>query len=390
MKALCFFLLSFLPVVVTAQNGSAANPYIALGQARHVPAAGVYHFNLSGTAFSTYVDASGYVQVAIDFGNGAGNLPASTSLTQIARGILNITVLAKLTAATELKLTSSTGNLHATTTNATLISRVLTNATLHKGPVDNAINDFWNGTGSALLTGDATCTTNSGTTLPANIFHPCGNGNTFHWIPGGDFQRETWNAGEVANDVRFQLWVRAESYPLPVELLRFDARKTATRSVQLSWATAAEFNSDYFEVQRSGNAADWQVASMLPAAGHSLQTLSYTWEDPAPYAGVSYYRLKQVDLDGTFTYSAVQAVETGSHFSGAPQVFPNPFDHSFYITDTEGLLYYRLVNIQGQDFTRMTVYNHSGGKQARVDCTALPPGMYILYTGTHITRVVKR
>jgi hypothetical protein len=195
-------------------GSSAASPFTSLGQARNVPSAGVYFFNLNGNEFSTYVDANGYVQVAIDFGNGSGVLPQGTALTNASRGILNPTILATLTDATIARISHSGGNLDITTTNATILSRITSNTTLHQGAADNTINDSWTGTEATAITTNASCNS-SLSNLHQNIAHVCGNTAGMHWIPQNGNQRIRFSvgsfAGEIANGESFTLWVQAPS-----------------------------------------------------------------------------------------------------------------------------------------------------------------------------------
>ncbi|SDY43999.1 T9SS type A sorting domain-containing protein [Hymenobacter psychrophilus] len=114
--------------------------------------------------------------------------------------------------------------------------------------------------------------------------------------------------------------------PLPVQLTAFGARANGL-AVEVSWATATEVNSSYFEVQRSAEAGRGFVAvGRQQAAGSSSGNRSYAFTDAAAAqlpAGLLYYRLRQVDLDGTETYSAVAAV---TRRGGAGQLvfYPNP------------------------------------------------------------------
>ncbi|MGH1387796.1 DUF7507 domain-containing protein, partial [Kordia sp.] len=197
-------------------RGTSNNPFTSLGQARNVTNAGVYFFNLNGNTFSTYVDDSGYVQIAIDFGNGSGNLPQGTALTNASRGILSPSILATLTDAASIRISHSGGNLDVTTSNASLLSRITTNTTLHQGTADNAINDDWTGNQASALTVNATCSSTSGTGLHQNIVHVCGVGGAgFHWIPSTGVQRIRFSSGafsdEIGNTESFTLWVQAAS-----------------------------------------------------------------------------------------------------------------------------------------------------------------------------------
>lgn len=110
--------------------------------------------------------------------------------------------------------------------------------------------------------------------------------------------------------------------PLPVELLSFAASR-AERSVHVTWSTASEHDNDHFLIDRSTDMETWESVGMVSGAGNSLETRHYALEDPQPFAGLSFYRLKQVDTDGsTTTYDAVAVV---AEMDGASlQVLPNP------------------------------------------------------------------
>ena len=198
----------------TCNDGSSAsNAFTSLGQARGVSSAGIYFFNIAGQQFSTYVDANGYMQIAIDFGSDSGNLPQTNTLTNTTRGILSTAALATLTTATSVRISHSGGNLDITSTNTTLLTRITTNTTLHQGKDDNTINSTWTGTNNTAITVPASCTSNRGTNLNQNIAHLCGNTSGFHWIPSIGNQRIRHSVGannnEIADGETFTLWVQA-------------------------------------------------------------------------------------------------------------------------------------------------------------------------------------
>ena len=98
--------------------------------------------------------------------------------------------------------------------------------------------------------------------------------------------------------------------PLPVILTSFTAYQEES-TVYLSWSTASEINSDYFQVERSLDGSDFQSLSRQPAAGDSQQELTYRYTDEGAanrFSGTLYYRLKMVDFDGSFEYSDITAV----------------------------------------------------------------------------------
>lgn len=92
--------------------------------------------------------------------------------------------------------------------------------------------------------------------------------------------------------------------PLPVELIRFDAAR-AGNEVLLTWVTATELNNQGFEIQRSADSRLWLSLGFVDGTGTSLQAQEYRFTDARPTPGLSYYRLKQVDFDGTAAFSNV-------------------------------------------------------------------------------------
>ncbi len=112
--------------------------------------------------------------------------------------------------------------------------------------------------------------------------------------------------------------------PLPIELLNFSGRMLDT-SVELIWSTATEINNDYFEIQRTGPDLKWEAIGLVPGAGTSSRTIHYMHYDRTPLPGVSYYRLKQVDFNGDFTYSdAVAILNIDVSTNDDLFIYPNP------------------------------------------------------------------
>ena len=119
---------------------------------------------------------------------------------------------------------------------------------------------------------------------------------------------------------------------LPVGLLHFGAQADNDR-VNLSWTTSSESNNSYFTVERSRDGSTFEVVGTVPTqapGGNSSTPLDYASIDRAPYSGVSFYRLKQTDLDGTSTYSAVVSVSLTKKKSLA--VYPNPTTGTLHLS----------------------------------------------------------
>ncbi len=119
---------------------------------------------------------------------------------------------------------------------------------------------------------------------------------------------------------------------LPIGLLKFNATPD-NNQVDLQWTTSTESNNSYFTVERSQDAATFDsiavVATQAPG-GNSSTALNYGTVDNHPYMGLSYYRLKQTDLDGNSTYSKVVPVDFAHKQNFA--VYPNPSKGALYIT----------------------------------------------------------
>lgn len=168
---------------------------------------------------------------------------------------------------------------------------------------------------------------------------------------------------------------------LPVVLTSFGASRTAA-GVQLRWATASETNSARFEVQRSLDGHTFTTVANRAAAGSSLVARSYAAVDGTAPAGTLYYRLQQVDQDGTTQYSALVTVaNTLAEFT----LTPNP-THTTIGFFTETPTAYLVRNALGQPVGAGTTL--AGANTLAV--ASLPTGFYLLELHTGTGRIVRR
>lgn len=142
---------------------------------------------------------------------------------------------------------------------------------------------------------------------------------------------------------------------LPITLSKFEAKPTKNLTIQLEWITSSEINNDFFTIQRSTDLEKWEDIIYKKGAGNSNVNLTYHDIDYKPILGVSYYRLKQTDYNGSFTYSDVRAVK----FNNQNEIsfYPNPASSILNIDFGSGLneeLTISIVNALGQQ-----MYNHS-------------------------------
>lgn len=117
----------------------------------------------------------------------------------------------------------------------------------------------------------------------------------------------------------------ASQSPLPVELVTFVGWNEGDVN-QLEWVTASEINNEMFVVERSVDAVDFMEIGSVPGNGTTDVEHTYNLTDETPVNGWNYYRLKQIDFDGTFEYSPVIAVEVEGvdYRSAIVRVHPNP------------------------------------------------------------------
>jgi hypothetical protein len=109
---------------------------------------------------------------------------------------------------------------------------------------------------------------------------------------------------------------------LPIELTGFTGLPVADGGVLLEWETASEKNNAYFAVERGTDGSAFGEVGRLPGASDSNEPRAYRFTDQHPPAGLAYYRLRQVDHDGRYSFSPVVAVETGK--MQVLEIFPNP------------------------------------------------------------------
>ncbi len=135
--------------------------------------------------------------------------------------------------------------------------------------------------------------------------------------------------GDAGNDCVFDLDIQGAIIPLPAELLEFNAQ--CQGDVLQSWTTASEINSSYFELERMDGNQNFVSIAQVSAQGNSTISHSYIVRDQNPLEGIAYYRLKQVDFDGDYTYSATISVQCG--FNGnSVDLYPNPTDKNSQLT----------------------------------------------------------
>ena len=160
--------------------------------------------------------------------------------------------------------------------------------------------------------------------------------------------------------------------PLPVELLGFYVRGEG-EVVNLSWATATEKENAGWEIQRSQDGEIWITLDHVDGAGESQHILEYSYEDHFPLDGISYYRLKQIDFDGTNTLTGVRVIERNGNTIKTPfSIFPSPAKDELTLQSEPGLA--TIVTMTGELVKVFEVVD----LRTQIDITDLIPGIYII------------
>ena len=189
---------------------------------------------------------------------------------------------------------------------------------------------------------------------------PILNQNTSYWVQSN-------NAGCLSN--RTQTNILTENCLFPLELIDFYG-KEYNNTVELFWETANEVNTDYFVIEKSYDATEWEQIGTTPAAGNYQYNLAYNFTDEFPKNGNNYYRLKQYDADGSYeTYHIINVnVENAdnpiiSHSNGILSLNGIQSYHKYKLISTNGIVISE-QNINANNLSLETNY--------------IPNGLYIL------------
>ena len=157
----------------------------------------------------------------------------------------------------------------------------------------------------------------------------------------------------------------------PVSLISFKA-KLIMNYVELKWVTASETTNDYFLVQKSLDNVTYENIDKVKGNGNSNIIINYESYDMYLQDGVNYYRLKQVDYDGKFTYSNIESVR---NIKGELiHIFPNPSNGN-YIIDTKESIDVVIYNSMGQDVLDIHLAENT---KNNIDMSSQPKGVYFI------------
>lgn len=164
--------------------------------------------------------------------------------------------------------------------------------------------------------------------------------------------------------------------PLPITLLTFTATPISKNKALVEWSTATEKNNDHFEIERTIDGKNFELVGKQNGNGNSNSKRNYSLFDHQPHKGLSYYRLKQVDVNGDFSYSSLVSVNFDEAHELNYSLFPNPNKGEFTING----------NVEGAE---VIIYNAIGQKvefavgsktpmSMIVNCSSLASGIYFV------------
>lgn len=161
---------------------------------------------------------------------------------------------------------------------------------------------------------------------------------------------------------------------LPAELTSFVGKEKG-EAVQLQWTTETEINNSHFIVEKSTDGRTYKEIAQVTGSGTTYDLQEYTAIDNSPERGLNYYRLRQVDFDGTEAFSEIVSVEIEA--GNTVNISPNPVKDRFKVSvaesgNTEALIY----NMSGQLIQHLHL--NEVGNTFSIDTEALKTGIYNL------------
>jgi hypothetical protein len=161
---------------------------------------------------------------------------------------------------------------------------------------------------------------------------------------------------------------------LPVTLLTFNARSEDNGIVSLNWKTSSEVNASNFLIERSTDSRHWTLIKDVRAMGTTNAETEYNEYDENPASGRNYYRLKMIDLDGSFSYSRILSVHLNGDSTNVA-LYPNPSAGKFFVKDidSKSILLLSITDMKGQEVFQQLMPTEQG-----VDVSGLSNGVYFV------------
>jgi hypothetical protein len=365
------------------------------------PAQGVLYYNdgtsivraYSGLPVSasglSFVPASGYV------GNATFTYTATDAGSAVSNvALYTIPVAQDLNAQYTIYNNSKPGSAY---TSGTILAQVVDpNAAVYNNAgviYDSTTGVMQAGASNGLLTTGTNAALATGSTLPTGISLDPATGRIFVSGPlANSNSPQTYNLSVITTDANGGITTQNVTFtiganPLPVTLVAFTATAVQNRDAQLTWTTASEVNNDHFEVERSFDGSTFTKLEQLAGQGTTSLRTAYAFTDAnvaSKATGPVYYRLQQVDTDGTSTYSPVRTVSFAKAAVRSLSLYPNPAQTTTTL-ELSQLPTTSSVQVLVLDATGRTVLSTTlaGGVAQTLDVHTLATGTYnVVVSGT--------
>lgn len=172
-----------------------------------------------------------------------------------------------------------------------------------------------------------------------------------------------------------------EASPLPVNLLSFTAR-LENQQVFLTWTTSREMNNAGFKIERSIDKDHWLDIGFVEGRGSQQIQADYQFVDGIHHGGINYYRLKQVDLDGSFFYSPIITAQLPAQKDHA-KLYPNPTTGIIYMPSSPEAMVF-IHSSTGNILKKMRVIS------GQINLSDFPPGVYVLKIQSQDQQIIQR
>jgi hypothetical protein len=226
---------------------------------------------------------------------------------------------------------------------------------------DNLFYDLPNGNGSGIATTTSNPYNNNSDCNSATV-QSLGCFNSVIEIEAPGISRRFINCGAAA---------------LPITLNYFEAKDFSDRYVKLNWQTETELNNDFFTLERSIDGVNWKSFKVVKGAGNSNSPINYSHVDDDPNGKLLYYRLKQTDFDGEFSYSSIVVIELPDNTQIS--LYPNPSETTITISG-ENIDSYLIFDLLGRNLTTATNVIDKSNSKLVIDISNLNKGNYLLFS----------
>lgn len=171
--------------------------------------------------------------------------------------------------------------------------------------------------------------------------------------------------------------------PLPVCMNSFKGN-LLNNTATLNWSTSSESNNKGFEIERSNNGIDFETIGFVAGAGNSNKLINYSFVDGNVNAPINYYRLKQIDFDGKFSYSETLTLNSDEiNFD----ITPNPFANQITINASDAD---QVISAEVMDLSGKVKLNASNSGMVNIDTHELSQGIYFIRVNNGEKVIVKR